>query len=262
MDLVNFKVGSKLVALSILNILLTERYQSDLTSIPTDDPSFLGVKDYMGLPTPVFDLSIILNGQASDSDVNHLTTQLTEFSRQVKTIHSYLCSKPNQATITISSEQLALLQQLKQWSKQLNAEDLDLNNLLEKLQEPLHKLIEHFTETTNNTPSHRTISTMAQVTRIVEAAAEQVIHSYKPIIVYTTTDGQTPYIGLLVDSVGDSLNVEDQDIKSLAKVAETGFQLDTRTAKMLAGIVKSGDDYSLLLDPTEIFKPNDTLVAV
>ena len=56
MDLVNFRVGEKYIALNILDILVTERYQKDLTTIPTDDKSFLGVKDYVGTPTPVFDL--------------------------------------------------------------------------------------------------------------------------------------------------------------------------------------------------------------
>lgn len=255
MDLVNFKVGSKLIALSILNILLTERYQSDLTTIPTDDASFIGVKDYMGIPTPVFDLSIILNGQASDNDIKTLTKQLTDFSRQIKNLHTELSSLSSPQQLSLNSEQLSLLQQLKQWTKQINGEDQDLNNLLDKLQSPLQKILDLHAKESNSMANHRLLGVVAQVIRIVEAAAEQVIHSYKPIIVYTTTDGQSPYIGLLVDSVGESLNVEDEDIKSLSKISETGFRLDARTSQMLTGIVKSADDYSLLLDPTEIFKP-------
>ncbi|MCJ8270401.1 MAG: chemotaxis protein CheW, partial [Psychrosphaera sp.] len=61
MDLVNFRVGEKYIALNILDILVTERYQEDLTTIPTEDKSFLGVKDYVGTPTPVFDLGLIMN---------------------------------------------------------------------------------------------------------------------------------------------------------------------------------------------------------
>ena len=261
MDLVNFKVGSKLIALSILNILLTERYQSDLTVIPTDDPSFMGVKDYMGMPTPVFDLSIILNRQASDKDIKTLIKKLSEFTRQIKNIHAELSSHYGQAHLDLTAENLSLLQQLKQWTKQLDGEDQDLNNLLEKLQSPLQKVLDIHAGEQEASSNHRMLSMLSQVIRIIEAAAEQVIHSYKPIIVYTTTDGQSPYIGLLVDSVGDSMNVEDSDIKSLAKISETGFKLDPRTAHMLTGIVKSADDYSLLLDPTEIFKLDTEALA-
>lgn len=261
MDLVNFKVGSKLIALSILNILLTERYQSDLTSIPTDDPSFIGVKDYMGMPTPVFDLSIILNGQASDNEIKTLTNELTDFNAQIKNLYTVLSSFAAQEDVTLSVDHLSLLQRLRQWSKQSDGEDQDLNNLFEKLQAPLHKLLDAFTNESHSAPNHRVLSMISQIIRIMEAAADQVIHSYKPIIVYTTTDGQTPYIGLLVDSVEDSLNVEDEDIKSLAKIGETGFKLDERTSKMLAGIVKSSENYSLLIDPTEIFKPEPTSEA-
>ena len=66
MDLVNFRVGEKYIALNILDILVTERYQQDLTTIPTEDTSFLGVKDYVGTPTPVFDLGVIMNNQVTE----------------------------------------------------------------------------------------------------------------------------------------------------------------------------------------------------
>ena len=46
MDLINFRVGQKTISLKILDILLTERYEGNLTSFPNGNPSFLGVKDY------------------------------------------------------------------------------------------------------------------------------------------------------------------------------------------------------------------------
>ena len=69
MDLINFRVGQKTISLKILDILLTERFEDNLTSLPNDNKSFIGVKDYMETPTPIFDLGIILNKQ-STQDTN------------------------------------------------------------------------------------------------------------------------------------------------------------------------------------------------
>ena len=54
MDLINFRVGHKTISLKILDILLTERYENNLTSLPNENKSFIGVKDYMDTPTPIF----------------------------------------------------------------------------------------------------------------------------------------------------------------------------------------------------------------
>jgi chemotaxis signal transduction protein len=96
--------------------------------------------------------------------------------------------------------------------------------------------------------------TYTPLKRLFEDARIQITESYKPIIVYTTADGRTPYIGLLVDSVEDSVNIDDSEIKSLNKIMETGFKLNTQTQKMLNGIVKIDNKYSLIIDSTAIFK--------
>jgi chemotaxis signal transduction protein len=99
--------------------------------------------------------------------------------------------------------------------------------------------------------------TLIQLRRLFEDAQMQVTESYKPIIVYTTVDGRTPYIGLLVDSVEDSVNIDDDEIKSLNKIIETGFKLNDQTQKMLNGIVKINNKYSLIIDSTAIFTKED-----
>ena len=65
MDFINFKVGQKTIALKILDILLTERFENNLTALPNNNKSFIGVKDYMGSPTPIFDLGLILNNEST-----------------------------------------------------------------------------------------------------------------------------------------------------------------------------------------------------
>ncbi|TMO94170.1 chemotaxis protein, partial [Pseudoalteromonas sp. S3178] len=84
MDLINFRVGQKTISLKILDILLTERYEENLTDLPNDNPSFLGVKDYMGVPTPIFDLGLILNNQSSHDINRALIDLLMEHEQEQK----------------------------------------------------------------------------------------------------------------------------------------------------------------------------------
>jgi chemotaxis signal transduction protein len=83
MDLINFKVGYKTISLKILDILLTEQFNNNLTVLPNDNKSFLGVKDYMGIPTPVFDLGIILNGVSTERSNLDALKQLKSWQKQL-----------------------------------------------------------------------------------------------------------------------------------------------------------------------------------
>eukprot|EP00764_Aduncisulcus_paluster_P004363 gnl/Carplike_NY0171/17057_a26085_71.p1 GENE.gnl/Carplike_NY0171/17057_a26085_71~~gnl/Carplike_NY0171/17057_a26085_71.p1 ORF type:complete len:128 (+),score=3.76 gnl/Carplike_NY0171/17057_a26085_71:54-437(+) len=78
MDLINFRVGQKTISLKILDILLTERYEGNLTSLPNENKSFIGVKDYMETPTPIFDLGIVLNNHSTKDTNAELSDLLVE----------------------------------------------------------------------------------------------------------------------------------------------------------------------------------------
>ena len=45
MDLINFRVGQKTISLKILDILLTERYEGNLTSLPNENKSLISLKN-------------------------------------------------------------------------------------------------------------------------------------------------------------------------------------------------------------------------
>ncbi|WP_410962659.1 hypothetical protein, partial [Salmonella sp. ZJHZ20_0179] len=82
MDLINFRVGQKTISLKILDILLTERFEDNLTSLPNDNKSFIGVKDYMETPTPIFDLGIILNKQSTQETNQALVELFSEWQQK------------------------------------------------------------------------------------------------------------------------------------------------------------------------------------
>ncbi len=86
MDLINFRVGQKTISLKILDILLTERYENNLTSLPNENKSFIGVKDYMETPTPIFDLGIVLNNQSTNKTNAELTDLLVEKEKESPTM--------------------------------------------------------------------------------------------------------------------------------------------------------------------------------
>lgn len=263
MDLVNFRVGEKYIALNILDILVTERYQEDLTTIPTEDQSFLGVKDYVGTPTPVFDMGLIMNNKVT-KDVN--SSLIETFSKAEKAHQDWLDSLEQSVrnNTVFNGERNAQKCEFGLWYDKFSIEDEELAGLIKKFDAPhkrIHQLADKVlalqeagqTEEALNMLSLERQGTLVQLKRLFEDAQTQVIESYKPIIVYTTTDGRTPYIGLLVDSVEDSVNIDDNEVKSLSKIMETGFQLNEQTQNMLNGIVKINNKYSLIIDSTAIF---------
>ena len=267
MDLVNFRVGEKYIALNILDILVTERYQEDLTTIPTEDRSFLGVKDYVGTPTPVFDLGLIMNNQETREANAELIEQFSKADRALlEWIEALEDSLRNDVPFT--RETNPGKSQFGMWYDAFSTEDEELASLMRRFDKPhrtIYALAEQLMALKNSGQKEEALhqlemeksGTLAQFKRLCEDAQLQVTESYKPIIVYTTTDGRTPYIGLLVDSVEDSVNINDNEVKSLNKIMETGFQLNEQTRQMLNGIVKINDKYSLLIDPTAIFKKEE-----
>ena len=264
MDLVNFKVGEKYIALNILDILVTERYQEDLTTIPTEDKSFLGVKDYVGTPTPVFDLGLIMNNVVTEQVNKDLVRRFAAGEKEhldwfAALEHSIKTGAP------FNQERSASKSQFGSWYDSFSTEDEDLSSLLKRFDEPLqkvHGLADKLLGLRDSDQLDEALRLLEvgrstysqQLRRLFDDAQVQITESYKPIIVYTTTDGVTPYIGLLVDSVEDSVNINDDEIKSLSKIIETGFKLNEQTQQMLNGIVKINNKYSLIIDSTAIFK--------
>ena len=45
--------------------LLTEQYRNNLTEVPNNNPNFLGAKEFMNVPVPIFDLGRILNNRST-----------------------------------------------------------------------------------------------------------------------------------------------------------------------------------------------------
>ena len=271
MDLVNFKVGEKYIALNILDILVTERYQEDLTTIPTDDKSYLGVKDYVGTPTPVFDLGLIMNNVVTEQVNKNLVQRFADGEKEHLEWFSAL-EKSIKTGVPFAQEHSASKCNFGSWYNSFTTEDEDLTSLLKRFDEPHKKLhatadkLLSLVESDQLDDALRLLEAtrttyLSQLKRLFDDAQIQVTESYKPIIVYTTTDGSTPYIGLLVDSVEDSVNINDNEIKSLGKIMETGFKLNDQTQQMLNGIVKINNKYSLIIDSTAIFRKEDEAIS-
>lgn len=76
MDVVKFVAGSKTVALPILDILLTEQLADDYITVPGEDPDLIGVKEYLGVSTPIFDLVKMLEGKPTEQIISDLQDKL------------------------------------------------------------------------------------------------------------------------------------------------------------------------------------------
>lgn len=265
MELINFKVGCKTISLKILDILLTERFDNNLTTLPNNNKSFIGVKDYMDIPTPVFDLGIILNNISTEQSNAHVLKQLRTWQEKLLNWFNTLQSNLLNSSASISSND-AELQDFVLFYKEFNTDNEDLKLTMSRLNEPFQSLLETVKEaiSAHNQSDYKQVSALLekikrsnliQLERLFESAKEQITLDYKPIIVFTTKDGLNPHVGLLVDKVEDNIDYKKEDIKPLDKLTEVGFDLDPQTKNIMRGLIKLSQKHSVLIDPSVIFKP-------
>lgn len=261
MDFVNFRIGAKTISLKILDILLTERYDDNLTSLPNEHKAFLGVKDYMDIPTPVFDLGIMLNGVSTKQSNANLAHKLDQFITLNKTWFTAL-ENAVENTQAMTNEYDDDIRQFVRWYQNMHAHDSDLKDILQRLSDSHQRLLEQakLVRTATQEQGREILSyekhhSFAHLNRLLETAKDQILYNYKPIIVFTTKDGLNPYIGLLIDRVEDSISVEQDDIKSLSELTSVGFNIDNETKHMMAGLIKLGDSHSVIIEPSAIFRP-------
>ena len=265
MDLINFRVGQKTISLKILDILLTERFEDNLTSLPNDNKSFIGVKDYMETPTPIFDLGIILNKQ-STQETNQLLVEL--FSQWQQKQQEWFAALENSIKHNQPFNHNTDVQQssFAKWYSNFKTENEDLKAIIERFKIPhsrlyakASKLIELVKQNNANQAlvelSIERSSNFMQLIRLFESAKEQILLDHKPIIIFTTKDGRTPHIGLLVDKVEDNISYKKENIKPLDKLTDVGFDIDPQTKNMMRGLIKLENKHSLLIDPSAIFRP-------
>lgn len=259
MEVVNFRVGSRLVAFDILDILLTEKFVNDQTSVPTEDTAFLGVKDFMGIPTPIYDLGLAMN-KASTSQENK---NLVELLYQREKDHEHWLDTLEKSIRT--GEEFTLAKNPHQcafgkWYDSFTTTNEDLSEVLKKFDEP-HKKIHSLAERTLNLIQDdkqeealhiihlERNSTLANLKRLFETARDQVEVTYKPVTVFTTLDGTNPALGFVVDKVEDSLHVEADQIRPLNEIKQYTGNIDHRVANMINGLLTASKTNSLLLSP-------------
>ncbi|WMN58701.1 CZB domain-containing protein [Pseudoalteromonas xiamenensis] len=265
MDLINFKVGHKTISLKILDILLTERYDGNLTSLPNKNPSFLGIKDYMGTPTPIFDMGIILNDQSSFEIIKSLTHLLKEREQDhIAWLSALEQSILSGAAFTKAKDPHQC--EFGRWYYSFKTDNEDLKALLSRFEEPhtrLHALADTLLNMCDKGDKEGAIkllekervTTYVKLIRLFESAREQIDLDHKPIIVFTTLDGRTPHVGLLVDQVEDNVRCDESEVKSLHELTNVGFDIDPQTKRMMKGLIKRGDKHSVIIDPSAIFRP-------
>lgn len=274
MDLINFKVGDKTISLKILDILLTERFNDNLTELPNNNKSFIGVKEYMNTPTPIFDLGIILNGlsteQSNTASLELLRNWQTKFLRWFEEIE---CNLAEHKRPSMNNEFKP--HDFELFYTQFKTDNEELQHTISKFDlafKPLLKKIMVIFEANNNNENDKKIASaqfeelkrhdLNQLDRLFDSAKEQISLEYKPIIVFTTTDGVNPHVGLLVDKVEDNIDYKQEDIKPLNKLTDVGFDIDPQTKNMMHGLIKLANKHSVLIDPKAIFKPHNLTAKI
>ena len=146
MDLINFKVGYKTISLKILDILLTEQFNNNLTVLPNDNKSFLGVKDYMGIPTPVFDLGIILNGVSTEHSNRDALKQLKSWQKQLNTWFNQLEQALLSSQNSLNTSQCELAD-FEQFYMEFKTDNDELKSTMSRFNEPFKSLLQKVEDT-------------------------------------------------------------------------------------------------------------------
>lgn len=257
MEVVNFRVGNRLVAFNILDILLTEKFVNDQTSVPSDDQSFLGVKDFMGRPTPIYDLGLAMNNISTQTQNNNVLDVLHEKEQAheawLETLEDCI-KQDHKFTLPRDPKKCDLVK----WYTQFKTTNQDLLEVLKRIEAPhcqLHGLADKaiaLSEQNKKAQALKLIQQegmqiLASLKRLFSIARDQLEVTYKPVTVFTTTDGRTPSLGFVVDKVEDSLHVEDEQIRPLTEIAQYIGNIDHRVKNMIDGLLTAGTQNSLLL---------------
>lgn len=235
MDLVNFKSGHKTVSLPILSILLTERYDNRLTELPNDNPSFVGIRDFMGSPVPVFDLSTLINKQSTEALHQQQITALDQAQQQFS---QWLKQALEGSVSALHS------QPFYKWLNKLDATLPELATLFSVTKKHLLSLQNE----SNKADTKKLTDIRDAFERACVSAYDMLEQGFKPIVVYVTQDGRQPKLGLLVDSVEDTVSIEQEKIKPLEDATQIGFEVDSRLKKLLSGLVELKDKHSIVLN--------------
>ena len=258
-EIINFRVGRYKISFEILNILMTEKYEGNATQVPSGDGTLLGVINYQKVPTPIYDLSMILEGVTAKDKMSDLVELLHAREKDhVDWINSLEESIETGSPFTKAKDPKQCT--FGKWYESFESENDDLTHILKKFDEP-HVQIHHLadpllTQAQNEgkeealkTLSRHKQKTLGSLRGLFAAAREAVTSSYKPVIVYTTLDGSTPCLGFLVESVEDALTIEGSDIKSFSNDGAIQFMGDLNLPEMISGLITKNDVNSLLIDP-------------
>ncbi|EWH11403.1 hypothetical protein DS2_04490 [Catenovulum agarivorans DS-2] len=227
MEVVNFRVGQRIVSFNILDILLTEKFANDQTQVPTKDISFLGVKNFMHNATPIYDLGAALNGE----------TTLSHNKAQLKYIH--------QAEEILQTERITDAVKLHKCNTVL----AQIQSHNQEVGEVLNQLILSLQQNTK--------VDFQRLTQQLVMLEELIVSSHKPVTVYTTTNGQVANAGFVVDKVEDSMHIDGQNIQKLNDLEFHTGKIDPRVRNMLKGLISNEKTSSLLLDPAAFYQEVD-----
>lgn len=271
MDMVTFKAGRAEVAINVLNILLTQKFENDCTAVPKNDPALLGVKEFMGQPVPVFDTSLLLD-QRCTTEVN---AELIQILHDRERDHEDWLAALNSAlenntpfTKPRDPSQCAF----GKWYDSFESENGDLMRILASFDRP-HTRIHSLADSLLNqaaegdlkgaldTLQYERKTTFDHLKKLFKTARDEITQSYKPIVVYTTVDGHSPHIGFLFDSVEDSITVSEQHILPLSQKKSLVTAQSERSRALCSNIVALEDRQLLQLSVENFENAYESVMA-
>ena len=258
-EIINFRAGRYKISFEILNILMTEKYEGNATQVPSGDGTLLGVINYQKVPTPIYDLTMILEGVTARQKMSELIDLLHAQEQEQINWLDGLQEAVDTGSI-FSGNKDPKQSNFGKWLSSFESENDDLMHILKKFEDPLNNtyaLADCILKTAEVNGKDAALKELQQqrnttfnsLRKLFEASRDVISSSYKPVIVYTTLNGSTPCLGFLVESVDDALVIEQSDIKSFANDGSIQFMGDLNLPNMISGLITKDDVNSLLIDP-------------
>ena len=261
-EIINFKAGQYVISFEILNILMTEKYEDNASKVPSGDNTLLGIINYQNNPTPIYDLSLILEGSTSRQRMKDLIDLLNAREQDhVDWVDALGVSIEQDKPFTKAKDPTQCA--FGRWYSEFSSENSDLMHMLRKFDEPhkeIHALADELLAVAQSEGKDVALeklniarnTTLVSLRKLFAAARESVTSSHKPVIVYTTLNGTTPCFGFLVDSVDDTLTITDSDIESFDNNSAITFAGNLNLPSMISGMVTKNNINSLLIDPSKV----------
>ena len=256
-----FWSGDQWFAANVVNILSVTQDLDDLQPTPFKLKGAIGTIRYQSKPVLICDFSQMLGIPAGRELREELIETLTAREQDhVEWLNALEDSLNNDVPFSKARDphQCAF----GKWYDNFKTRDSELMEILSRFDTP-HKTIHALADELLGLKSagqldkalaklqHARVNTLANLRKQFAYARDQISSSIRPVVLYLTTDGSTPLIGLMIDEINDVISFSKNEMNGLDSLS---FANAIDCQEIFDGYLsKEGERDCLLINPNKIY---------